>query len=437
MARILVKERTVSKKNSAMKRNAETRKSVPPNKATPKNKANSSQTLFKNLKLAAQDFKSTQEKMAFIIENEKFVWIGPQNKIPKNLKPQKEHDLKNQLVFPSFIESHTHSIFAGSRAAEFEMRNTGVSYLEIAQKGGGILSTMRKTREALPADLLKKTQNHVDQFLKQGVSTLEIKSGYALDLKNEIKLLQVVQKLKGPTRFIPTFLGAHALPPEFKTHAEYLNYLATKVLPEIKKQQLAQRVDIFIENKFFEADTAEKFLIEAQKQGFQLTIHANQLSLSGGVDLALKLQAQSADHAIHLTDDLVKKFSQSKTVAVLLPAADLYMKCAYPPARKLLDAGATVALATDFNPGTCPTQDLALVGLLARLEMKMTLPEVFTAYTKSAAKALGIDHEEGEIAVNKRANFISTNADLEDFFYSAGYTPDHLLFICGDRVKRT
>ncbi|MBC7465845.1 MAG: imidazolonepropionase [Bdellovibrio sp.] len=373
--------------------------------------------------------------MAFIVEDGRFSWIGAQNKIPKKQKFQKEFDLMNKLVLPSFIECHTHSVFAGSRAEEFELRNTGVSYLEIAARGGGILSTMKKTRDESAAKLVKKTQMHVDQFLKQGVSTLEIKSGYALDLKNEIKSLEVIKKLKGP-RFVSTFLGAHALPPEFKTHAEYLDYLVETVLPVVKKKKLAERVDIFIEQKFFEKGPAEQFLKKAKQMGFQITIHANQLSLSGGVDLALQLNAQSADHSIYLTDDLIQKFSKSKTVAVLLPAADLYMKCAYPPARKLLDAGATVALATDFNPGSCPTQDLSLVGLLARLEMKMTLPEVFTAYTSSAAKALGIFQDEGDFSLGKRANFICTDADLSDFFYSAGATPDHFLFICGKAVRR-
>lgn len=390
--------------------------------------------LFKNLKLVSADFKTIQPEMAFIVTDGLFTWIGPQAKIPKKTKFTKQQDLKNQLVFPSFIECHTHSVFAGSRASEFEQRNTGVSYLEIAQRGGGILSTMKKTRDAKSVDLLAKTQNHVDQFLKQGVSTLEIKSGYALDLKNEIKSLEIMQKLKGP-RIIPTFLGAHALPPEFKSHEQYLKFLVKDVLPVVKKKKLSNRVDIFIENKFFEAAASEFYLKKAQDMGFQITIHANQLSLSGGVDLALKLQAQSADHSINLTDQHIQTFAKSKTVAVLLPAADLYMKCAYPPARKLLDAGATVALATDFNPGTCPTQDLSLVGLLARLEMKMTLPEVFAAYTASAAKALGIFTEEGDISLGKKANFICTENELTDFFYSAGQTPDHSLYICGRQVK--
>jgi len=390
--------------------------------------------LFRNLKLVKSDYSGHQAKMAFIVEDGHLIWMGSQSKIPKGLKPKDEFDLKGQLVMPSFIECHTHTVFAGSRADEFEMRNQGKSYLEIATSGGGILSTMKKTRSASVKQLLEKTQPLVDGFLAQGVSTLEIKSGYALDLKNEIKLLETIQKLKGP-QIISTFLGAHALPPEFKTHSEYLTYLGTKVLPVIRKKKLSNRVDIYIETKFFESGPAQAFLKQAQTLGFQITIHANQLSMSGGAELALELGAQSADHVIHLNEKTIQRYGKSKTVAVLLPAADLYMKCAYPPARQLIDAGATVALATDFNPGTSPTQDLSLVGFLARLEMKMTLAEVFQAYTSGAAKALGIEQSQGDLALGKEANFICTDAELSDFFYSIGNMPRHTLFIRGLAVK--
>lgn len=372
--------------------------------------------------------------MAFFVVDGKLNWIGPQNKIPKKLEASKEINLQKKLVFPSFIECHTHSVFAGSRAAEFEMRNQGVSYLEIAAKGGGILSTMKATRQTSATGLQKLAQEKVDHFLKQGVSTLEIKTGYALDLKNEIKCLEVIRKLKGP-RIISTFLGAHALPSEFKNHGDYLEFLVKKVLPVVKKKKLSQRVDIFIENKFFEKEVAQKYLEAAHALGFKTTIHANQLSFSGGADLALELGSSSADHVIHLDERHIQQFAKSKTVAVLLPTADLYMKCPYPPARRLLDAGATVALSTDYNPGSCPSQDLSLVGLLARLEMKMSLPEVFKAYTSGAAQALDLQHEEGDLSLGKLANFICTEADLNDFFYSAGQMPKHALFIRGSSVK--
>jgi imidazolonepropionase len=390
-------------------------------------------TLFKNFKLVDSEFKTHQPKSAMLVENGVIQWVGLQKQLSKKIKIKKEIDLKNKLVFPSFVECHTHSVFAGSRAEEFELRNTGVSYLEIAQKGGGILSTMRATRKATKSELVALTQKRVDNFVKQGVSTVEIKSGYALDLKNEIKMLEVVKNLKGP-RLVSTFLGAHARPPEFSDNAEYLNYLATEVLPVIKKKKLAGRVDIFVETKFFEQSESLAYLKKAQELGFDLTIHANQLTLSAGAEIALQLKAHSADHVINLNDQLISNFAKSDTVPVLLPMADLYMKCAYPPARQLIDAGATVALATDFNPGSCPSQDLALVGLLARLEMKMTLPEVFKAYTYGAAKSLQLHHEEGSLEVGKYANFISTDGELTDFFYSAGHTPEHELFIRGKSV---
>ena len=387
-----------------------------------------------NFSLANENFDGHTPKMAMIIENGLISWIGPQVKIPKKVKFKKEIDLKKKKVMPAFIECHTHTLFAGSRADEFELRNTGTSYLDIAKKGGGILSTMKKTRQASPKDLLAITQERVNNFIKQGVATVEIKSGYALDLKNEIKSLEVINKVK-TARVVSTFLGAHAKPPEYESYGKYLEFLAAEVLPVIKKKKLSNRVDIFIEKNFFEVPEAKTYLSAAKRLGFEITIHANQLSLSGGAELALELQAQSADHVINLTDETIQYFGRNKTVAVLLPAADLYMKCAYPPARNLIDSGATVALATDYNPGTCPTQDLSLVGLLARLEMKMTLPEVFKAYTIGAAKALGIDREEGSLSVGKRANFICTDAELTDFFYSAGAMPSHDLFIRGKLTK--
>ena len=397
-----------------------------------------SNTLFKNFKLVNADFKTQQAKSAMLIQDGRIAAIGLQANVLKSIKAgkvkvKKEIDLKNKLVFPSFVECHTHSVFAGSRAEEFELRNTGVSYLEIAQRGGGILSTMRATRKASAAELTELTQNRVDNFVKQGVSTVEIKSGYALDLKNEIKLLEVIKEIKGP-RIVSTFLGAHARPPEFSNNEDYLKYLATEVLPIIKKKKLATRVDIFVETKFFEKPESLDYLKQAQQMGFDLTLHANQLTLSAGAEIALKLKAHSADHVINLNDQLISNFAKSETVPVLLPMADLYMKCAYPPARQLIDAGATVALATDYNPGSCPSQDLALVGLLARLEMKMTLPEVFKAYTFGAAKALRVHNEEGSLDVGKFANFICTEAELTDFFYSAGHTPEHQLFIRGKLV---
>ncbi len=390
--------------------------------------------LFYNCQIIQPDFKGHDSNMAFLVSDGIIRWIGHKNKVPKNYKIIKDFNLEKKLVMPSFIECHTHTVFAGDRADEFELRNTGVSYLEIAKRGGGILSTVQKTREISKSNLQKISQNRVNEFLRQGVSTLEIKSGYGLDLKTEIKILEVAKSMQGP-EIITTFLGAHAKPKEFDSYATYLEYISGTVFPVLKKKKLTNRVDIFIEKNFFEAIDAKIFLQKAKDLNFDLTIHANQLSESGGAELAIELNTKSADHVIHLSNKTIQKFSKSKTVAVLLPTADLYMKCAYPKARELIDAGATVALATDFNPGSCPSQDLMLVGLLARLEMKMTLPEIFLAYTKNAAIALGIESQQGDFSVGKYANFICTNANMTDFFYSVGRVPIHQLFIRGSVVK--
>ncbi len=376
-------------------------------------------------------------KAAMLIEQERIVWVGPEKNLKAALKelPTKqkkitrEIDVKGQTVLPGWIDAHTHLVFAGNRWNEFEMRCQGASYQEIAAKGGGILSTMKSTRAVKKSELTVISQSRVNEFLRQGVTTLEIKSGYALELKGEVKQLEVARSLKGP-QIITTFLGAHARPPEFSSAGEYLEFLASNVLPVIKKKKLADRVDIFIEKNFFEGEAAKKYLQAAKSLGFQLTIHADQLSLSGGTQLAVELGAQSADHVIQLGDAEIKLIAASNSTAVLLPMADLYMKCAYPPARRLIEVGARVALATDFNPGSCPSQDIQLVGLLARLHMQMTLPEIISAWTVASAHALGLT-DVGTLQKGFRANFQVVGLDWQGLFYQAGLNPTELVFVNG------
>ncbi len=360
---------------------------------------------------------------AILVEKNRIKWIGPQKDIPKNAfkKIKKEISAKNKVVMPAFTECHTHTVFAGERYTEFELRNTGVSYQEIAARGGGILSSRKAVGNTSKEALIKLTQKRVDKFAQQGVATIEIKSGYGLDLENELKSLEVIKKLKG-ANFIKTFLGAHAIPKEFGSAKEYLNYLSEFVYPEIKKKKLADRVDIFIEKGFFSAEESRSYLELAQTLGFDIVIHADQLSLSGGSDLAVELQALSADHVIQIQDREIKKLAQSEVTSVLLPLADLYMKCAYPPARKLIEAGARVAVSTDFNPGSCPSQDVQMVGLLSRLEMKMTLPEVIVAYTLGASYALKRNSFEGSLEVGKKAQMIFLEDSYAGLFYSSTET---------------
>lgn len=377
------------------------------------------------------------QNQALYIEKGRVAWIGPQKKIPKTLakaKKLKEVSAKGMTVLPGLVECHTHLIFAGSRAAEFELRNQGVSYQEIAKKGGGILSTMKQTRAMSPAAMKTLSQKRADVFAAQGVTTLEIKSGYALDEKNELKVLKVAKSLEGP-RIVTTFLGAHAKPPEFDSYKAYLDFLKDKVLPQVKKQKLSNRVDIYIENGFFGKEDSREFLRAAQALGFEVVMHADQLTLSGGADLGVELGALSGDHLIQIGDQQIRNLAKSQVTCVLLPAADLYMRCKYPPARQLIDNGARVALATDFNPGTSPTQDVNLVGLLARLEMKMTLPEVIAAYTVGGAYALNLQSEVGSLELGKSADFICTDNDWRQLFYSIGERSPTLVYQSGKQIS--
>jgi imidazolonepropionase len=374
-------------------------------------------------------------KQSILIEKDRIAWIGEAKKLPRSLaqkKSLKEIDMKGMTVLPGFVECHTHSIFAGDRFSEFELRNQGHSYQEIAAQGGGILSTMRNTRAATLKSLISIGQKRADHFLRQGVTTLEIKSGYALNLDDELKCLRAIQKIQ-KLRVVPTFLGAHALPPEFKTYESYLDFLAEKVLPEVKKKKLARRVDIFIEQGFFPKQASEKYLSRAKALGFEISIHADQLTLSGGSEAAIKLGALSADHLLQITSREIKSLAESQVTCVMLPTADLYTRTKYPPAKELIEAGARLALATDFNPGTSPTQDLTLVGLLARLEMKMTLPQVIAAYTVGAAYALNLQSEVGSLEVGKSADLLCDEQDWQSLFYSVGEQIPKVVFSAGAR----
>ncbi|KYG67915.1 imidazolonepropionase [Bdellovibrio bacteriovorus] len=379
---------------------------------------------------------SIQSNASVVIEKDRIAWVGAHKKLPKEWsrkKGLKEFDMKGLTVLPGFVECHTHLIFSGDRAAEFEMRNQGVSYQEIAARGGGILSTMKKTRSAKVSELAKDGQERANHFISQGVTTVEIKSGYALNLKDELKMLEAANTIKN-LRTVCTFLGAHALPPEFKTYEEYLNFLGDKVLPVVKKKKLARRVDVFIEKGFFPKAESEAYLRKAQEMGFEILIHADQMSLSGGSDVAVRLGALSGDHLLQVSDKEIQALAKSEVTCVLLPAADLYTKTNYPRARDMIAAGARVALATDFNPGTSPTQDLNLVGLLARLEMKMTLPEVIGAYTVGAAHALNLQQEVGSIEVGKSADILCIEKDWRTLFYSVGDAPKKAVFSRGKKV---
>jgi imidazolonepropionase len=386
-------------------------------------------------KVEASDL-SIIEDAAILASNGKIVWVGTRKDLSKKQKSSSSHkvSLGGATVVPAFVESHTHLIFAGNRADEFERRLRGESYQSIGKSGGGILSTVRHTRGASEVELTRSGQKRVDRFLEQGVGTIEIKSGYGLNLKEEIKILKAAGKLK-KARTVRTFLGAHAVSPDFPSIDEYVEYLTSVALPKIKKEKLAERVDIFVELGYFTPEHAEKYLGRARELGFHIAVHADQLSLSGGSKIATTMGAHSAEHLIKIGKEEIATLARSETTCVLLPSSDLYMKCDYPPARKLLDAGARVAIATDFNPGSSPSQDIALVGLLSRLEMQMSFPEVLCAYTLGGAHALGLDSELGSIEPGKSCDFNVINGELGELFYSVGHTPIASLYLGGRPVR--
>lgn len=376
------------------------------------------------------------KKAAIIVDKGIIKWIGPTNKIPKTFKKLKRQSLKGMTVLPAFVEPHTHLVFAGDRKNEFEMRVRGMSYQQIAERGGGIRSTVQATRAATNNVLLKLAQERVDRFVRQGVTTIESKSGYGLDLKTEIKILSVSKKLKN-ARIVATYLGPHAVPVEHKNSAEYMNEVIHKHLPQVVKLKLASRGDIFVEKGYFSISEAETYIRAIKNLGWDLTIHADQLSDTGAVELGVRMGARSVDHVLQTRDEDLKSLATSETTAVLLPAADLYLNMSYPQARKILDSGGRVALSTDFNPGSSPTQDISLVGILARLEMKMTLSEVIVAYTLGGAHALGLQDRIGSLSVGKSADFIAIHHSWRDLFYQTGLNSICAVWRSGKKLKIT
>lgn len=378
---------------------------------------------------------SITKDAAMVVDNGRLVWVGQRNDLPSDIKNKNPNiiSLENRTVLPALIEPHTHLIFAGDRSEEFEWRMQGQTYQEISAKGGGILSTVRATRAATDKQLLDIAQKRADKFLAQGISLLEVKSGYGQDLETELRILRAAHKIQGP-QVVTTYLGPHSRSPEFPDLPSYTQFIVDEVLPKVTAEKLADRADIYIEKGFYDLELARHYFEAVQKLGLPVTAHVEQLSEFGGTDLALQFEPQSVDHVVYINKETIAKLAKMKTTAVLLPASDMYLKMRYPPARELMDGGAKVALSTDFNPGTSPTQDLSLVGVLARIEMKMTLAEVIAAFTFNAASALGFAQELGSLEPGKRADFAVFDGNWRELFYSIGHHPLSKLFISANEV---
>jgi imidazolonepropionase len=317
-------------------------------------------------------------------------------------------DLEDKIVLPGLIECHTHTAFTGSRADEFRQKLEGIDYEKIAESGGGINSTVRAVRKSTFEEIVNTVKPRIENFISQGITTLEIKSGYGLDFENEIKLLQVINYLNEiyTIDIIPTFLGAHTYPPEhIQNHDDYIDIITNKMLPHIAKQRLARFCDGFCEATAFSADEIKTIFTAAEANGFKIRLHTEQFNSIGGLDAALSFNAISVDHLEVLEDNDVTKIADSDLVAVILPGVSFFLNYQYAPARKLIDNNAIVALATDFNPGSSHISSLSLVMSIAALKMNMSIEETINAVTINASKALCINDKVGSIEIGKKADF--------------------------------
>lgn len=375
------------------------------------------------------------ENMALAVLEGKIAWIGPDSEA-KSIKSKQTVDAGKKVVSPGLVDPHTHLVFGGSRENELPLKQAGLSYLEILAKGGGILSTVAATKRASEDELFVKASIHLERMISYGVTTMEAKSGYGLDRETELKQLRVTRRLqeKYPVSIASTFLGPHAVPPDFKGREAAFLEKMIGLLDEIKQEQLADFVDIFCETGVFSIEQSRNFLQKAKRKGFGLKIHADEIDPLGGAELASALGAVSADHLVTASDEGIKSLSQSDTVAVLLPGTTFYLgKDRFASARKMIDSGVAVALATDFNPGSCVTENIQLIMSLAALKLKMTAEEIWNAVTVNAAHAIGKRAEAGTIETGKHANFVIWNVpnylyipyhfgvNHADSVYSAGH----------------
>lgn len=333
-------------------------------------------------------------------------------------------DVKDKIIFPGLIDCHTHTAFAGNRSDEFRDRLKGKSYEEIARSGGGINKTVAAVRRTNTEELINIISPRIDYYISQGVTSLEIKSGYGLDFENEVKLLKVISFLNNNYEIdiIPTFLGAHTFPPEAKdNHRAYIDLIVNDLLLYISHNELAKFCDGFCETSAFSLIELEEIFRKAKSNGLEIKIHTDQFSNLGGVDLALNLKAASADHLEVVDDEDIKKLGNSEIVCVLLPGSSFFLNEPYAPARKLIENNAIVSLSTDFNPGSSNICNLNLIMSIAAIKMKMTIEETISAVTINAAKALMISEERGSIEIGKKADLAIFNTnDYADIVYNVG-----------------
>lgn len=386
-------------------------------------------SLWINLHLVTmQDGYGEIRDAAIAVKDGKIAWVGAQADLPEGSKATSTHDGQGWWFTPGLIDCHTHMVYAGNRSNEFEARLNGVAYEEIARQGGGIVSTVRATRNATPAQLMAESLPRVLSSLREGVTTLEIKSGYGLDLETEAKILRVARQLQIdlPVRVSTTFLGAHALPPEFSGRADaYIDEVCESMLPVLVAEKLVDAVDVFCEKIGFTPAQTERVFQSAKRHGLPVKLHAEQLSDQGGAALTARYHGLSADHLEYLSPEGIAAMAVAGTVAVLLPGAFYFLReTKTPPLAGLREAGVVIALATDSNPGTSPMTSPLLTMNMACTLFRMTPLEALQGLTINAARALGMQDQIGSLEVGKWADFalwkIERPADLA---YLIGMNP--------------
>jgi imidazolonepropionase len=380
------------------------------------------------------------ENGALLVRDSEIVKVGTRDEIEPLLRPATQIvKAAGRLVMPGFVDAHTHPVFAGNRADEFAQRCAGATYEQIAAAGGGILSTVRATRAASEDELLRLTQRRAEWFLRCGTTTIEAKSGYGLTLEDELKMLRVIARANaaGPLRMVPTFLGAHEVPEEFRSNRDaYVDLIVGEMLPRVAAEKLAEFCDVFCEPSVFTVPQAKRILQAARRLGFDLRLHADQLICSRGAKLAAELVTATADHLEWVNKADFSALREAGVQPVLLPASVYALgRKRYPPAREMIQAGLPIVLATDFNPGSAPTPSMTMALSLACTQMRMTPAEAITASTINAAYSLNRGTETGSLEAGKRADFVIHDCtDYRELPYWFGLESARAVFIGGKRI---
>lgn len=346
-----------------------------------------------------------------LVEDGLIAGYGSMDKIPENLASIKHTDLTGRLVLPAWCDSHTHLVFAASREGEFIDKIKGLTYAEIAAKGGGILNSAAKLNETSEGDLFMQAWKRLEQVSKMGTGAIEIKSGYGLSTDGELKMLRVIKKLKEKSSLLikSTFLGAHTYPLHYKNdHNGYIRLIIEEMMPQIAAEKLADYIDVFCEKDFFSPEETIQICQAAKQYGLKPKLHVNQLHCSGGVQAGVAMNALSVDHLESMDESAIQVLGNARTIGTMLPTAAFFLRMQYPPARKLIEAGAALALASDYNPGSSPSGNMNLVVAMACIQMKLLPEEAINAATLNGAYAMELQNEVGSIQAGKRANFIVT-----------------------------